>query len=729
MLRSMWSGVSGMQAHQVALDVEGHNIANVNTVGFKYSRANFADMLSQVNRISTSPYGGLGGQNDYSVGLGTTINSTTKVFSQGSVKTTENKTDLAIGGDGFFVVSGNNGRTNSYTRDGAFNFDAVGNLVNNTGHIVQGWLRNLNTCDECCTDENLHNVIDTTTPITGIKIKPKMVIPAKATSQVQLTAKLTAGDTTKSMDCAHALDSTSATASDGLVARYDSSGRKMQHADDIGAMFNSEGNAYRLSEGQGIWVSYEVATVSKPVPVGVQSEIVINGTRIAFSNDSTTSGISSLLAAQNAINAKKGITGVEAFVDGANLRLSNDNSLDGDASKKNIIITGTGTGALANFSNADNVITAFRYSYTSASNADSASAQFRTTEDLRALIQQDANYIKRSSGNPAIARTYVEGDGQTLANASVKVTVNKGGMFEILNQDDGVNPATPKNLNITVTSYYDKNVTSNVLFKESMRGLNTGILVEGGTSSTSGALMAAKHAATTDIIDSLGNKHTFTVEFRKISGQEWSFKLKVPEPSSFINGSAERPNILEGGRVTFGEGGAIIGMTPNTVQFDPATGAKSPQRISLQFGASGTFTGITSTSEDSSTGHIGNNGYQSGTLGEMRFDANGVLMGKFSNGRDLALAQVAVASFVNNAGLQAEGSNLYSRTSNSGEPAIGTANKDGRGSIHASSLEASNVDLSRSLTELIIVQRGFQANSKTITTSDQILNTLIQLKQ
>ena len=86
MLRSLWSGVSGMQAHQVALDVESNNIANVNTNGFKYSRADFSTMVSQTKRAATIPYAGYGGVNDYSVGLGTGIETTTKIFSQGSSK-------------------------------------------------------------------------------------------------------------------------------------------------------------------------------------------------------------------------------------------------------------------------------------------------------------------------------------------------------------------------------------------------------------------------------------------------------------------------------------------------------------------------------------------------------------------------------------------------------------------------------------------------------------------
>ncbi len=131
----------------------------------------------------------------------------------------------------------------------------------------------------------------------------------------------------------------------------------------------------------------------------------------------------------------------------------------------------------------------------------------------------------------------------------------------------------------------------------------------------------------------------------------------------------------------------------------------------------------------SETYSINQNGYQAGDLMDIRFDSNGSLLGAFSNGRSIALAQVALANFANNTGLQAEGGNVYSQTGNSGEPMIGAANTGRRGGVSGSKLEMSNVDLSRSLTQLIVVQRGFQANSKAVTTSDQILNTLLNLKQ
>lgn len=716
MLRSLWSGVSGMQAHQIALDVESNNIANVNTVGFKYSRASFVDMLSQIKLIATSPYqNGLGGQNDFSVGLGVGVNTTTKVFSQGNTQNSDVKTDLAIEGDGFFIISPDRGTTQNFTRDGQFLFDANGNLVTNGGYVVQGWVKgDLKNASKMSEDDFFK--VDNTGPLQNIQVDPAMVMPARSSTKVTMRANLTAGRHADQIANIFALDSATRTASDGINPIYDSDSQLTQKAEDFAALFNQNGDAFALTENQGIWVSYKTSEMrNEIIDSDEESSIEINDTRITFTNDSAVSGVSSLIAAQNAINSVKNKTGVEAYIDNGLLRLENKNELDGDESVKNIRITASGTGAFANFIEGDADITAFRYRYTKSVSPDSGTGQFRTTEDLRALMQYDANLIKDPT------QPY---DDQT---ASVSVKVNEYGMFEIQNKDNG--DGEKQNLNIFVSSYTSENVTNNVLFKETMRGLNTASLIEGGIASMTSKIGHAVHTSSVDIIDSLGTKHTIRFEFYKSGESEWNFRAIVPEPSELYGGSPTRPNIFEGGRVKFNSDGSLASMNPQVLQFDPKNGANSPQRIDLSFGKTGGFGGLTSVDKQSETYAISQDGYQAGDLIDVRFDSNGTLLGGFSNGRTLALAQVALANFSNNAGLQAEGGNVFSATGNSGQAMIGAANTGRRGSVSGSKLEMSNVDLSRSLTQLIVVQRGFQANSKAVTTSDQVLNTLLSLKQ
>ena len=449
-----------MQAHQIALDIESNNIANVNTVGFKYSRASFVDMLSQTKLIATAPYKtGLGGMNDFSIGLGVGINATTKVFSQGSTQNTDVKTDMAIEGEGFFVISPDKGVTLNYTRDGSFLFDAEGNLVTTGGYVVQGWLKDdLKNASKMSEQEFYH--IDSTGPIRNIQIDPNMVMPARASTNIKLRANLNAGRHSDQNGNIYALDSTSKTPSDGVNPLYDSAGNLTQMAEDMGALFNQDGDAFGLTENQGIWVSYKTAQMRNSViPTKENSSITINGAKVSFSNDSAMSGISTLVAAQNAINGIREKTGVEAYVEGKLLKLINRNELDGDEKTKNIIITKGGTGAFENFVEGDSDITSFRYRYTKSESPDSSTGQFRTTEELRRLIQYDANMIKDPD------REYND------STASVSVTVNKYGMFEMLNQDNGDEEV--QNMSIFVAAYGSDQISTNVLFKNTMRGLNT----------------------------------------------------------------------------------------------------------------------------------------------------------------------------------------------------------------------------------------------------------------
>ncbi|TLD84556.1 flagellar hook protein FlgE [Helicobacter sp. MIT 11-5569] len=783
MLRSLWSGVSGMQAHQVALDVESNNIANVNTNGFKYARADFSTMISQTKRAATIPYAGYGGVNNYSVGLGTGIETTTKVFEQGSLQNTDRKGDLALSGQGLFVVSNNGGYSNMYTRDGAFMFDAVGNFVNTSGFIVQGWVRDLSKLGCACGGDAL-NRVDSTGPVGNITIDPRLTIPARKTSVVTGNINLTSGNKTENITCPSPLDSSGSNnyIAGGLDRVYDTSDKQHEIPKDMGVMFNESGEALRLQEGQGVWISYQTAT-SRPIDIGnnlgngpISTTVTINGETITWTNDTTANGTNHLLAAQRAINNFKDKTGVEAIIENNRLILQNKNQTDGSEKTKNIDASGFDNGIFngggfvqgaPGDSTSTKVTTAFRYEYNQQTTPNLDAGKFRTTEDLRAIMQADANRVKIFGGDSGAYQRAASNGATNAANGpgripdsgsqlaptrgpnnigfnnsayGVKVTLNSLGQFEIMNKDDGhkadsanstgvIGDAAFDSLNIFVSAFHDANTSSNVLFKNQMKAMNTGVLVEGGQVTTTSGLRMATFAQTIDIYDSLGNKHEFTMQFQKEGTSEWSFRIIVPEPAELIGSTAQRTNILEGGSITFGENGELLGVNPSTIQFKPNSGASSPQNIELNFGKGGGFDGITSTARESQAQKVNGDGYASGVLKEYYFDKTGTMIGSFDNGVHLALAQVAVATFANYEGLQESGSNLYAESANSGQATIGTAGTGGRADIAASKLEMSNADLSRGLTQLIVVQRGFQANSKSVTTADQILNTLLGLKQ
>jgi flagellar hook protein FlgE len=145
MLRSLFSAISGLQAHQTKMDVVGNNIANVNTVGFKSSTTVFEDTLSQVLRNGSAPTANTAGTNPAQVGLGVKVAAIATNFSQGSTQATGRDSDFMISGDGFFVTK--TGTQQTYTRSGSFDFDAGGRLATPDGNILQGWMATNGTVD------------------------------------------------------------------------------------------------------------------------------------------------------------------------------------------------------------------------------------------------------------------------------------------------------------------------------------------------------------------------------------------------------------------------------------------------------------------------------------------------------------------------------------------------------------------------------------------------------
>ena len=180
MMRSMYAGVSGLKTHQTRMDVIGNNIANVNTTGFKASRVTFKEMLSQTLSGAKAPQGNRGGMNPQQVGLGVSLGSIDTNLVQGNLQSTGLGTDLAIQGNGFFVV--NNGTQNFYTRAGALTLDENGNLVNaSNGYIMQGWLAN-------------NGIIDTNSPLTGIRIPIGDTMAPQASTEAVFAGNLNAAD-------------------------------------------------------------------------------------------------------------------------------------------------------------------------------------------------------------------------------------------------------------------------------------------------------------------------------------------------------------------------------------------------------------------------------------------------------------------------------------------------------------------------------------------------------
>ncbi|MBU0580958.1 MAG: flagellar hook protein FlgE [Candidatus Margulisbacteria bacterium] len=709
MLKSLFAGVSGLQSHQVAMDVESNNIANVNTTGYKYSRANFSDLLAQTRSIATAPQGALGGQNAVQVGLGTSVSSMTRIFSQGSVQNTDKNTDVAIQGDGFFIVSPDGGNTYKYTRAGDFKFDANGNFVDNAGFITQGWLRDSTT-----------GVVDTTAPISDINIPPGLTTPANPTQEIVLKANLNSGPLIESFSPAYEVKSYPAGTALPNPAAIDENGRAIASG-NIGVMFNEIGEAFSLRTEQGIWASFTPAVVGPGAAVAAGAtalDITFNlddGTTKRITAPAGAVGDTSLANANRfmaAINAQSGVTGVIATVSTlGELTLTNSNSNAAASHNINFVDTLGTTGIAVTAAK-----TAYKYQYNPTSAITTAGTDpktFTTMADLREALENQARAVDL--------------DGNLSFDNAIEISVNNQGKFKITNTGTG---ADDYDVDLKITGLSTSSITENERFTTNMVALNSLLPAGSGGTAYSQSFNAATHSSSIDIFDSLGSKHTVRMEFRKTAldaatGSTWDMKVSVPSPGTI---DTIFPYDEKIGSVRFNNDGSMATYNPPNISFTGNNGSAPEQQVDLSFGTANAFDGMTSFDALSATSGISQDGYTGGDIVGIRIDQSGSLIGSFSNGRSFALAQIGMAKFTNNEGLATEGGNVYVQTANSGNPIIGTAATAGRGFIQSSALEASNVDLSTALTQLIIIQRGYQANGKTITTSDQLLQTLIGLK-
>jgi flagellar hook protein FlgE len=225
---------------------------------------------------------------------------------------------------------------------------------------------------------------------------------------------------------------------------------------------------------------------------------------------------------------------------------------------------------------------------------------------------------------------------------------------------------------------------------------------------------ASQYMNTVQVYDSLGNGHLITLTFEHVGINQWSWTA---------SGTGITVGAYNTGILTYDALGNIVSQT-GSIQIDVAAlGANSPMDVTLNFSNTTQLaTGTTITAG-------GQNGYPPGVLESFNIGQDGVITGIYSNGSTRAIARIALATFRNPGGLLKIGGSMYQESSNSGIPQIGEAMTGSRGSIISGTLEMSNVDLSKEFTNMIIGQRGFQANSKIITTADEMLQTLVNLKR
>ncbi len=243
--------------------------------------------------------------------------------------------------------------------------------------------------------------------------------------------------------------------------------------------------------------------------------------------------------------------------------------------------------------------------------------------------------------------------------------------------------------------------------------------------------------STITVYDSLGNSHALDMHYTKTADNAWTWTATMNSVDLLGTAAAAAlvpPNqdqVVGTGALTFNTDGSLLAGGAGTVTLPTlAGGAAAGQAITVNLGtAGGGIDGLTQYGSGSATSAQSQDGYSSGDFSGVAIDGQGIIQGLYTNGQKLAISQLAVAKFQSNDGLGRAGESLWIDTRDSGPAALGTAATGGRGAVSGGATESSNVDLAEEFVGLIQHQRAFSANSKTISTADEMLQELINIKR
>jgi len=309
----------------------------------------------------------------------------------------------------------------------------------------------------------------------------------------------------------------------------------------------------------------------------------------------------------------------------------------------------------------------------------------------------------------------IQGDGFFVLGNSTTRLYTRAGTFEVDAAGNLVDSVTGYRLQgvsgdilISPTQTSEPQATANALFTG-----NLDATVAAGTTYTS----------TVTIADSLGEMHNLTITFTKTADEgEFDYATTTSDTTMSIDTGGT-------GTIQFSGSGLITAGDTGSITLDFSNGATDGQVVALDFGSTDNPTPVTGYASDSTLGLSSQDGYAPGTLQSFFISTDGNINGSFSNGQIQSLGQILLANFNNPAGLEKVGNNLFRETSGSGMPNIGNPGTGGRGTLTPGALEGSNVDLAEEFTKLIIAQRGFQANARVITTSDEVMQEVVNLKR
>ena len=654
-------GLSGLRAAQMDLSVTGNNIANASTVGFKQSRAEFGDVYSA----------SILGTGRHSTGSGVLVERVSQQHTQGNINYTDRALDMAIEGNGYFILS-NNGQV-EYTRAGYFNLDKDGFIINNTGKRLQGY-----TADD---QGNVQGVMG------DMRLSQTNIEP-KATGRLDLEFNF---------------DSRKADNVSGLRAQFDvtMNGADLTQAvtvgtDPLAAAFNPTTGVYTGPGTMDIGgVTYNVVaagpgriTLTEPGNVGAG----LTAAPTPLTNASLVSGSFTAAVPESAPAAGDG-SGASFTLQVAPLQ-------------KNLTVDGATFAAVFNPSTSS-------YSVANAVGIKGTNYNVETPDTANPLN------LRLVAADPGPVNAVVTGS--TAGDVAAA-----GGFTQGTLDLRGFNPNDR-------TTYSDQNPTK--------------------------------------VYDSLGIEHVVSQYFIKIPAQDSSagnaWSMIVAFDGKFVDGNGNAvehngapltaanfndwvtgggdPTSLAQKTIYFNTQGSLVGYNNGFQPNNTAIATQSPTFdisipddyldgawIGPTQGSNNTFSynlrGTTQYGAAFSAQSQSQDGYTTGRLAGLEVGADGSIFGRYTNGQNKVVGQVPIATFTNPEGLRPNGSTAWLESPDSGIPTINVAGTGITGTIAGGALEDSNVDLAEELVKMIIGQRNYQANAKTIQTQDTITQTIINLR-
>ncbi|HWT07445.1 MAG TPA: flagellar hook-basal body complex protein [Xanthomonadales bacterium] len=609
---SLFIGVTGLESYQSQIDVISNNIANVGTTGFKGQDVNFQDLIYQAQSFASAPTQTSGGINGKDAGLGVKIASIDTNYAQGGLRTTGVNTNLAMNGDGFFILRKPNGNgAPLYTRNGDFSLNSNGMLYDQaSGMAVQGYMADRNG-----------NVSQTGTP-------GDVTIPLGLSSQAVGTGL-----------------------NPGL--KFGASGDKVF---DVSLGGNLDQTQW-IKEAQGV----QAANPGTGSPYTISTTVYdslgnAHLAQITYSPDAAgATGGNAQVASQGALGAGNLI-----------------NALSGTTGGKTISVKVDPGGTTATIADGNTTITA----------APGATLTYDgATFTLGNFVPADAGVtgtINNAGGGNGLPSQVADPSAVLHAPAArwkVSVSFADGTTFDAIQNPGSINGAGVTTAATTTPTPVSSGVLGYAYFDQNGQYINTSS-IEG---------VAAGQSITGANVHNVNNNPALSTG-NQLNVRSW-------------------------------------GTGTSNASVAPTAGGPAPQTgpIGLDFHNSTSLAGTATANV------FAQNGYGAGILSNLTIGQDGTISGAFTNGQTTTLGRVAVATFQNEGGLQRVGGSDFASTANSGLAQVGTASVGRYGSIVSGSLEQSNVSIADEFTKMISAQNAYQANSKSITTASEDMQTVINL--